>query len=114
VNGQVLKLFSSFDTYLAPYVFKDKLEYKEIKKAIRSFIYNLNVPARWGQSPFTNITIDWTVPSDLKEQIPTRNQKHLFKNFYDEELFLEIQKKGLTSFEQLTYKDFQKEMNLIK
>ena len=105
--------FSSFDTYLAPYVFKDKLEYKEIKKAIRSFIYNLNVPARWGQSPFTNITIDWTVPSDLKEQIPTRNQKHLFKNFYDEELFLEIQKRGLTSFEQLTYKDFQKEMNLI-
>ncbi|MDN5062336.1 ribonucleoside triphosphate reductase [Aliarcobacter butzleri] len=105
--------FSSFDTYLAPYVFKDKLEYKEIKKAIRSFIYNLNVPARWGQSPFTNITIDWTVPSDLKEQIPTRNQKHLFKDFYDEELFLEIQKKGLTSFEQLTYKDFQKEMNLI-
>ncbi|MFX4211436.1 ribonucleoside triphosphate reductase [Aliarcobacter butzleri] len=105
--------FSSFDTYLAPYVFKDKLEYKEIKKAIRSFIYNLNVPARWGQSPFTNITIDWTVPSDLKEQIPTRNQKHLFKDFYDEELFLKIQKKGLTSFEQLTYKDFQKEMNLI-
>ncbi|QKF77646.1 ribonucleoside triphosphate reductase [Arcobacter defluvii] len=105
--------FSSFDTYLAPYVFKDKLEYKEIKKAIRSFIYNLNVPARWGQSPFTNITIDWTVPSDLKEQIPTRNQKHLFKDFYDEELFLEIQKKGLSSFEQLTYKDFQKEMNLI-
>lgn len=105
--------FSSFDTYLAPYVFKDKLEYKEIKKAIRSFIYNLNVPARWGQSPFTNITIDWTVPSDLKEQIPTRNQKHLFKDFYDEELFLEIQEKGLTSFEQLTYKDFQKEMNLI-
>ncbi|RZV14432.1 ribonucleoside triphosphate reductase [Aliarcobacter butzleri] len=105
--------FSSFDTYLAPYVFKDKLEYKEIKKAIRSFIYNLNVPARWGQSPFTNITIDWTVPSDLKDQIPTRNQKHLFKDFYDEELFSEIQKKGLTSFEQLTYKDFQKEMNLI-
>ena len=105
--------FSSFDTYLAPYVFKDKLEYKEIKKAIRSFIYNLNVPARWGQSPFTNITIDWTVPSDLKGQIPTRNQEHLFKNFYDEELFLEIQKRGLTSFEQLTYKDFQKEMNLI-
>ncbi|MDK2041605.1 ribonucleoside triphosphate reductase [Aliarcobacter butzleri] len=105
--------FSSFDTYLAPYVFKDKLEYKEIKKAIRSFIYNLNVPARWGQSPFTNITIDWTVPSDLKDQIPTRNQKHLFKDFYDEELFLEIQKKGLSSFEQLTYKDFQKEMNLI-
>ncbi|MDO9265750.1 MAG: anaerobic ribonucleoside-triphosphate reductase, partial [Sulfurimonas sp.] len=63
--------FSSFDTYLAPYVFKDKLPYNEIKKAIRSFVYNLNVPARWGQSPFTNITIDWTVPQDLKDQIPT-------------------------------------------
>ncbi len=89
--------FSSFDTYLAPYVFKDKLSYVEIKKAIRSFIYNLNVPARWGQSPFTNITIDWTVPDDLKDQIPTRNQQHLLKDID----------------ETLTYKDFQKEMNLI-
>ncbi len=105
--------FSSFDTYLAPYVFKDKLEYKEIKKAIRSFIYNLNVPARWGQSPFTNITIDWTVPSDLKDQIPTRNQKHLFIDFEDAELFEKIKKKSYKSFEELTYKDFQKEMNLI-
>ena len=78
--------FSSFDTYLAPYVFKDKLSFKEIKKAIRSFIYNLNVPARWGQSPFTNITIDWTVPEDLKNQMPTRNQQHLFKALKDEEL----------------------------
>ena len=50
--------FSSFDTYLAPFVFKDDLPFKEIKKAIRSFVYNLNVPARWGQSPFTNVTID--------------------------------------------------------
>ena len=75
--------FSSFDTYLAPYVFKDKLEYKEVKKAIRSFVYNLNVPARWGQSPFTNITIDWTVPKDLAEQIPTSSQRHLFKNIND-------------------------------
>ena len=91
--------FSSFDTYLAPYVFKDKLSYSEIKKNIRSFIYNLNVPARWGQSPFTNITIDWTVPDDLKDQIPTRNQKHLLK--------------GDKKLEKLTYKDFQKEMNLI-
>ncbi|KAB7887123.1 ribonucleoside triphosphate reductase [Poseidonibacter ostreae] len=89
--------FSSFDTYLAPYVYKDKLSYSEIKKAIRSFIYNLNVPARWGQSPFTNITIDWTVPEDLKDQIPTRNQEHLLKDID----------------ETLTYKDFQKEMNLI-
>ena len=89
--------FSSFDTYLAPYVFKDKLSYSEIKKAVRSFIYNLNVPARWGQSPFTNITIDWTVPEDLKDQIPTRNQEHLLKDID----------------QTLTYKDFQKEMNLI-
>lgn len=105
--------FSSFDTYLAPYVFKDKLSYKEIKKAIRSFIYNLNVPARWGQSPFTNITIDWTVPSDLKDQIPTKNQKHLFANVNDDELLQKIKQKGYSSFEELTYKDFQKEMNLI-
>ncbi|MFA9374135.1 MAG: ribonucleoside triphosphate reductase [Poseidonibacter sp.] len=105
--------FSSFDTYLAPYVFKDKLTYKEIKKAVRSFIYNLNVPARWGQSPFTNITIDWTVPSDLKDQIPTKNQKHLFANVNDDELLQQIKQKGYSSFEELTYKDFQKEMNLI-
>ena len=105
--------FSSFDTYLAPYVFKDKLEYKEIKKAIKSFIYNLNVPARWGQSPFTNITIDWTVPNDLKNQIPTKNQQHLFKDFHDDELLKKIEQMGYSSFEQLTYKDFQKEMNLI-
>ena len=64
--------FSSFDTYLAPYVFKDDLKYSEIKEAIRSFVYNLNVPARWGQSPFTNITIDWKVPEDLKDQIPKK------------------------------------------
>ncbi|MFY9084092.1 ribonucleoside triphosphate reductase [Aliarcobacter cryaerophilus] len=105
--------FSSFDTYLAPYVFKDKLEYKEIKKAIRSFVYNLNVPARWGQSPFTNITIDWTVPSDLKEQIPTKNQQHLFKDLKDEELLKEAKNRGVVSFEELTYKHFQKEMNQI-
>ncbi len=105
--------FSSFDTYLAPYVFKDKLEFNEIKKAIRSFIYNLNVPARWGQSPFTNITIDWTVPVDLKDQIPTRNQKHLLKDLKDSELLKEAKSRGVNSFEELTYKHFQKEMNAI-
>ncbi|MCD4757870.1 MAG: ribonucleoside triphosphate reductase, partial [Arcobacteraceae bacterium] len=105
--------FSSFDTYLAPYVFKDKLEYKEIKKAIRSFIYNLNVPARWGQSPFTNITIDWTVPEDLKEQIPTRKQTHLLRGIQDEELLKEVIKRGCNNFEDMTYCKFQKEMNLI-
>ncbi len=105
--------FSSFDTYLSPYVFKDQLSYKEIKKAIRSFIYNLNVPARWGQSPFTNITIDWTVPSDLKDQIPTKNQEHIFKNIKDEALLKEAQNRGCATLEEMTYKNFQKEMNLI-
>lgn len=105
--------FSSFDTYLAPYAFKDKLPYNDIKKAIRSFVYNLNVPARWGQSPFTNITIDWTVPQDLKDQIPTSKQVHLFKNILDSELEEMAKQRGVNSLESMTYKDFQPEMNLI-
>ena len=105
--------FSSFDTYLAPYIFKDQLSFKEIKKNIRSFVYNLNVPARWGQSPFTNITIDWTVPNDLKDQIPTKKQIHLFKDLNDENLLEEAKQRGLKSLDEMTYKDFQKEMNLI-
>ncbi len=105
--------FSSFDTYLAPYVFKDKLSFYDIKKAIRSFVYNLNVPARWGQSPFTNITIDWTVPSDLKDQTPTSMQKHLFKDLLDSELEEEAKHRGVSSLEEMTYKHFQPEMNLI-
>jgi len=105
--------FSSFDTYLAPYVFKDKLPYNEVKKAIRSFIYNLNVPARWGQSPFTNITIDWTVPSDLKDQIPTSKQIHLFKNILDSELEEVAKQRGCKSLDEMTYKNFQPEMNQI-
>ena len=60
--------FSSFDTYLAPYVKKDNLDYKEVKQCIQSFIYGVNTPSRWGtQAPFTNITLDWTVPNDLAE-----------------------------------------------
>jgi len=105
--------FSSFDTYLAPYVFRDKLSYKDIKKAIRSFIYNLNVPARWGQSPFTNITIDWTVPEDLKDQIPTRKQLHLLKDIFDRELLVVANERGCETFEDMTYKHFQNEMNQI-
>jgi len=105
--------FSSFDTYLAPYVFKDKLSFHEVKKNIRSFIYNLNVPARWGQSPFTNITIDWTVPNDLKDQIPTRDQKHLFSNIDDEKMVQEAKNRGYKSLSEMTYKAFQKEMNMI-
>lgn len=105
--------FSSFDTYLAPYVFRDKLPYKEVKKAVRSFIYNLNVPARWGQSPFTNVTIDWTVPEDLKDQTPTSKQLHLFKNLLDSELEAEAKSRGCNSLEEMTYKYFQPEMNQI-
>ena len=106
--------FSSFDTYLAPYVFKDDLSYEEVKEAIRSFVYNLNVPARWGQSPFTNITIDWTVPPDLKEQIPTKNDRHLFEDVADDKKLLKKAKeRGVDALTSLTYKHFQKEMNLI-
>lgn len=105
--------FSSFDTYLAPYAFADRLPYKEIKKAIRSFIYNLNVPARWGQSPFTNITIDWTVPDDLKDQIPTCKQKHLLKDRFDRRLLALANERGCEKLEDMTYKHFQSEMNQI-
>ncbi len=60
--------FSSFDTYLAPFVKVDNLSYKEVKQCIQSFIYGVNTPSRWGtQSPFTNVTLDWTVPNDLAE-----------------------------------------------
>ncbi len=63
--------FSSFDTYLAPFVRKDNLAYADVKQCIQEFIYNLNVPSRWGtQTPFTNVTFDWVCPDDLKEQIP--------------------------------------------
>ncbi|MBQ2115043.1 MAG: ribonucleoside triphosphate reductase [Lachnospiraceae bacterium] len=60
--------FSSFDTYLAPFVKVDNLSYEEVKKCIESFIYGVNTPSRWGtQAPFSNITLDWTVPNDLAE-----------------------------------------------
>ena len=60
--------FSSFDTYLAPFVKADNLTYREVKKCIESFVYGVNTPSRWGtQAPFSNITLDWTVPADLAE-----------------------------------------------
>ncbi|WP_116300717.1 ribonucleoside triphosphate reductase [Alkalilimnicola ehrlichii] len=63
--------FSSFDTYLAPFIRKDKLAYAEVRQCIQELIYNLNVPSRWGtQTPFTNLTFDWTCPEDLKDQVP--------------------------------------------
>ena len=59
--------FSSFDTYLAPFVKADNLTYDQVKKSIESFIYGVNTPSRWGtQAPFSNVTLDWTVPSDLE------------------------------------------------
>ena len=61
--------FSSFDTYLAPFVKVDNLSYEQVKKCIESFVFGVNTPSRWGtQAPFSNITLDWTVPADLAEQ----------------------------------------------
>lgn len=63
--------FSSFDTYLAPYVRNDRLSYDQVRQNMQEFIYNLNVPSRWGtQTPFTNLTFDWVCPEDLREQVP--------------------------------------------
>ncbi len=63
--------FSSFDTYMAPFIRKDNVPYSEVVQCIQEMIYNLNVPSRWGtQTPFTNLTFDWTCPQDLKPQHP--------------------------------------------
>src|SRR5680860_962119 len=63
--------FSSFDTYMAPFIRKDNLDYATVKQCIQELIYNLNVPSRWGtQTPFTNLTFDWVCPEDLRGQIP--------------------------------------------
>lgn len=136
--------FSSFDTLLAPYVFYDMMiegiDEKAIRKAIVNFVYNLNVPSRWGQSPFTNITIDWTVPSVLKDLIPMRGDMPYFVGIYNKSLkekieaakqstageskylkFINEIRTRLNDFESdeemlmysLTYKNFQKEMDII-
>ena len=84
--------FSSFDTYLAPYVKKDELDYKRVKQAVQQFVFNLNIPSRWGtQTPFTNITLDWVCPDDMKDKKP-------------------IIGGGTCEF---YYKDCQKEMDMI-
>ncbi len=63
--------FSSFDTYLAPFLRKDGLAYAEVRQGMQEFIFNLNVPSRWGsQPPFTNVTFDWVCPEDLRAQVP--------------------------------------------
>ena len=84
--------FSSFDTYLAPFVKTDHLNYDQVKKCIESFIYGVNTPSRWGtQAPFSNITLDWTVPNDLAELPAIVGGKE--QNF--------------------RYKDCQKEMDMV-
>lgn len=84
--------FSSFDTYLAPFIRVDNLSYKEVKQQIQAFIFGVNTPSRWGsQAPFTNITLDWVVPDDLKDQPAVVGGKPL-----DE-----------------TYSEFQAEMDMI-
>lgn len=84
--------FSSFDTYLAPFVKSDNLDYHEVKQCIQSFIYGVNTPSRWGtQAPFTNITLDWTVPNDLAELNAIIGGKEV----------------------DFKYKDCQKEMDMI-
>ena len=63
--------FSSFDTYMAPYVRADRLSYAQVRQHLQELIYNLNVPSRWGtQTPFTNLTFDWVCPQDLRDQVP--------------------------------------------
>lgn len=85
--------FSSFDTYLAPFVHADKLNYTEVKQAIQSFIFGVNIPSRWGsQAPFTNITLDWTVPEDLRDKAAIVGGKQ---------------------YENYTYGNFQNEMDMI-
>ena len=70
--------FSSFDTYLAPFIKIDKLPYEEVKQSIQEFIYNLNVPSRWGtQTPFTNVTFDWVCPEDLRKEHPVIGGKEV-------------------------------------
>lgn len=70
--------FSSFDTYLAPFIKKDNLPYTEVLQSIQELIYNLNVPSRWGtQTPFTNLTFDWTCPEDLRDEHPIIGGKEM-------------------------------------
>ncbi|MDD3959344.1 MAG: ribonucleoside triphosphate reductase [Oscillospiraceae bacterium] len=84
--------FSSFDTYLAAFVKADQLTYNQVKKAIESFIYGVNTPSRWGtQAPFSNITLDWVVPNDLRDQPAIVGGKEM----------------------DFTYGDCQKEMDLV-
>jgi len=82
------------------------------QKGIKQFVYNLNVPARWGQSPFTNITLDINPPEDLRKQVPTKKDLPLFRNVDNAELLAEAQRRdmGLRSLAEMTYGHFAPEM----
>jgi len=70
--------FSSFDTYMAPFIRKDNLSYDDVRQSIQEMVYNLNVPSRWGtQTPFTNLTFDWVCPEDLRGQMPVIGGKNM-------------------------------------
>ncbi len=107
--------FSSFDTYLAPLVFIDQLGDGEIVKAIRQFVYNLNVPARWGQSPFTNVTMDINCPEDLRMVMPMCGTEHLFDGVRDGELLRMARQRRpeIQKLTDMTYGDFAPEMERI-
>lgn len=83
--------FSSFDTYLAPFVRKDGLSYDAVRQNIQEFIYNLNVPSRWGsQTPFTNVTFDWVCPEDLREQVPVIGGKEMPFHYGDLQVEMDL------------------------
>jgi ribonucleoside-triphosphate reductase len=95
--------FSSFDTYLAPFVRKDNLSYREVKQNIQSFVFGVNTPSRWGsQAPFTNITLDWVVPEDLKNEpviIGGERQANCYGQYHKEmdminRAFIEVMMEG--------------------
>ncbi|MBQ9732509.1 MAG: ribonucleoside triphosphate reductase [Alphaproteobacteria bacterium] len=95
--------FSSVDTYLAPYVRKDKLEYKQVFQCMQELVYNLNVPSRWGsQTPFTNFTFDWVCPEDLRETHPIiagEEQSFTYGELHEEmhminKAYMEVMMKG--------------------
>ncbi len=76
--------FSSFDTYLAPYVRNDGLNYEKVRQAMQTFVYNMNIASRWGgQSPFSNVTLDWMVPDDMKDQQVVLGGKLLKETYSD-------------------------------
>jgi ribonucleoside-triphosphate reductase (formate) len=83
--------FSSFDTYMAPFIRADKLSYAEVKQNMQELIFNLNVPSRWGsQTPFTNLTFDWTCPEDLRKQHPLLGGKEMPFTYGDLQVEMEM------------------------